>query len=162
MGVYSMDTETKRSRRGSFYVVCLLFVSLVLAVVGTDPAVAQNEAPVPDEPISPLSADGCTGFGTGVQTCIHIRGSGLRIDDVWTDFQASPTWKCQTRLRIAFFDSNNSAYRIITGPLYSGCRTNGIFDPNITLPYTARAGRVCGSVAIRGEWRPGACVGIHR
>jgi hypothetical protein len=129
----------------------------------TTPGSAAATATVLDEtPIEPLTANGCHTWDKvrRRRVCIHVVGSGLRVDDISADWDAIVPL-CNTQIRIAYFDTSNRNYRNRTSSVRSGCsQFFGSFHPNIGAFETVRTGRICGSVIESGVQRSGACVNV--
>jgi hypothetical protein len=141
----------------------LALVSLALPGVTVNAVAAPNGSQVVasvDEPVIIQSASGCTGSFPDARRCINVQGSGLRIDNIWTTWDRSLTL-CNTRMHITYFDSNGNQYKQHNSALKEGCRFGDSYQPG-GYPYTARAGKVCGTVSVNGVKKSGACVNIFR
>jgi hypothetical protein len=157
-----LSTTTSRRPRHWVHVSALMLVALTLQLAGTaDPAMAEPEQGEPS--VEPLSAEGCHSLHLvrPRRVCIEVQGSGLTITSMrsWWEWESK---LCNTRIRIAFFDNNNSRYLTYTSPRDATCQVSDVFANPGNYPKTVRAGRVCGSFQVgNAAWSSGACVGIH-
>ncbi len=138
----------------------LAMLMLPAATVGAAaaPSGSQVVTSTADEPSTILSADGCTGVAPDATRCVNVKGSGLRIDSVSTSWSRLLTL-CNTRMHITYFDTNGNQYKQHNSALKTGCRIGDSYAP-AGYPYTAKAGKVCGTVSANGVKKSGACVNI--
>ncbi len=107
------------------------------------------------------TANGCTSigdFGTAT-TCIFVRGDGLQVEYVRGTFQKISK-VCNWRYEIAYTDNKGNNYRTHKGSLNESCNVTGRYERSYSVPYKARAGKVCARLYRDGDYLNAACVSI--
>jgi hypothetical protein len=153
---------SKTTVRKTGRLAALVLVALALHAVGiASPAAAELGEGEPD--VEPLTAAGCHVFASPSEVCVKIFGSGLTVTDARVDWHRWPPGTlCNTRIRLAYFDTNNHNYMTFISGRESRCLSEDRYINPGGYPFQARQGRACGSVHVEGTWYSGACVRIFR
>jgi hypothetical protein len=105
-------------------------------------------------------ASGCSRFGIDGQTCINVKGNGLRVTSVVGSFR-KPTRLCNWRYEIAYTDTNNYTYNTVRGITTLGCNFSGSFPITYTPYKVVRRGRVCARLYQSGAYVDAACINLY-
>lgn len=143
----------------SLWVRPLTRAATVLALLGAASGAVVLE-PWANNKDAHASASGCTQLGSSPtdRVCIHVEGSGRRVNKARASFIAPVSRPCNTRLTITFFDLNNTQVKQYSSDVAGECQANDeiVITPRQNFPQ----GRVCGAVWINGVAKPGACVSL--